>query len=316
MRNYKSLIACFIYASIIIIVSQLTTYGVDYDSTIQYVSNDCKKELLTNLNTVDNEMLANNPNYSMEANISKRETFNVKTSITYYPIITVWTNKETKVYSNMNKNSKVIDTLYQGYKLQIEEIDENWCRILSTDTYIKTDNISYEEVTKNLNITKWVTCNLNFRKNANKKSKIIKTLKPGTTVIVNDSSNGWSKITVDGVVGFVLDKYLSNTKYIPPKEISLGVFKITHYCNCSICCGQYAGMGKTASGAKLQEGITIAIDPNIIPYGTKIMINGNTYIAQDCGGGVKGNHIDIYCSTHKEALAKGCYTVEVFKVNE
>ena len=48
----------------------------------------------------------------------------------------------------------------------------------------------------------------------------------------------------------------------------------------------------------------------------QLQIIEHTYIAQDCGGGVKGNHIDIYCSSHKEALANGTYTVEVFKVNE
>lgn len=306
---------CFIYSFIIILVSQLTTYGVDYDSTIQYVDSE-DKVLSTNLNTV-NEKLTNSTNYTNDdISIEKNDIPIVKESMTTYPIVTVWTNKKTKVYSDMDKKSKVVDTLYQGYKLQIEQIDEKWCRVLSTQTYITTDNISYEKVTKNLNITKWVTCDLNLRSKAKENSKLLKTLKPGSTVVVNDTNDGWSKVTIGNNVGYVKDKYLSKTKYIPPKEKSLGKFKITHYCNCSICCGKYAGMGLTASGAKLQAGITIAVDPKVISYGTKITINGHTYIAQDCGGGVKGNHIDIYCSSHKEALANGTYTVEVFKVNE
>lgn len=306
---------CFIYSFVIIIISQLTTYSVDYDSTIQYVDSE-DKALSTNLNTV-NEKLTNSTNYTNDdISIEKNDIPIVKESMTTYPIVTVWTNKKTKVYSDMDKKSEVVDTLYQGYKLRIEQIDKKWCRILSTQTYITTDNISYEKVTKNLNITKWVTCDLNLRSKAKENSKLLKTLKPGSTVVVNDTNDGWSKVTIGNNVGYVKDKYLSKTKYIPPKEKSLGKFKITHYCNCSICCGKYAGMGLTASGAKLQAGITIAVDPKVISYGTKITINGHTYIAQDCGGGVKGNHIDIYCSSHKEALANGTYTVEVFKVNE
>lgn len=315
MRKYKDLITCFIYAMIIIVVSQLTTYGVDYDSTIQYVSNEDKEALFTDLNTV-NEKLTKTKAYIMEANVSKNEIPIVKSSMTYYPIVTVWTKQETQVFSDMDKNSEIVDNLYQGYNLQIEEIDENWCRILSTQTYITTDNISYEEVTKNLNITKWVICDLNLRKDNNEDSELLDTLKPGSTVTVNDTVDGWSKITTDNKQGYVKDKYLSETEYIPPKEISLGNFKITHYCNCSICCGKWAGMGLTASGAKLEEGKTIAVDPKVIPFGTELIINGNTYVAQDTGSGVKGNHIDIYCSSHEEALANGTYTVEVFKVNE
>lgn len=315
MRKIKNLMNCFIYSFIIILVSQLTTYGVDYDSTIQYVDSE-DKALSTNLNTV-NEKLTNSTNYTNDdISIEKNDIPIVKESMTTYPIVTVWTNKKTKVYSDMDKKSEVVDTLYQGYKLRIEQIDEKWCRVLSTQTYITTDNISYEKVTKNLNITKWVTCDLNLRSKAKENSKLLKTLKSGSTVVVNDTNDGWSKVTIGNNVGYVKDKYLSKTKYIPPKEKSLGKFKITHYCNCSICCGKYAGMGLTASGAKLQAGITIAVDPKVISYGTKITINGHTYIAQDCGGGVKGNHIDIYCSSHKEALANGTYTVEVFKVNE
>lgn len=93
----------------------------------------------------------------------------------------------------------------------------------------------------------------------------------------------------------------------------LGKFTLTAYCNCSICCGQYAGMGITASGKKLKAGTTVAVDPKKIPYGTKLIINNHEYEAQDCGGGIKGNHIDIYFATHKECLKFGKQEAEVYK---
>ena len=77
-----------------------------------------------------------------------------------------------------------------------------------------------------------------------------------------------------------------------PKYVSLGEFKLTAYCDCMKCCNKTDGI--TASGTKATQGRTIAVDPKKIPYGTKIIINGNTYVAEDCGGSIKGNRIDIF----------------------
>ncbi len=44
------------------------------------------------------------------------------------------------------------------------------------------------------------------------------------------------------------------------------------------------------------------------------MINGNIYTAEDCGGGVRGDHIDIFFNTHSEARNQGVQYAEVFLV--
>ena len=77
-----------------------------------------------------------------------------------------------------------------------------------------------------------------------------------------------------------------------------------------MCCGKTDGI--TATGTKAISGRTIAVDPNVIPYGTEIVIDGHTYIAEDCGGAIKGNRIDVYFDTHSEALQHGVKQVEVF----
>jgi 3D (Asp-Asp-Asp) domain-containing protein len=69
----------------------------------------------------------------------------------------------------------------------------------------------------------------------------------------------------------------------------------------------------TSTGIKPQAGKTIAVDPKIIPYGSKVIIPqmGKTYIAQNTGPAVvskkasKGKNIvvDIYCKTKAEADA-------------
>ena len=91
---------------------------------------------------------------------------------------------------------------------------------------------------------------------------------------------------------------------------SLGTFKLTYYCACEICCNVETGI--TATGTPVVEGRTIAVDPNVIPYGTEVIINGHVFTAEDCGGGVNGNHIDIYVSDHQRALDLGVGQAEVY----
>ena len=84
----------------------------------------------------------------------------------------------------------------------------------------------------------------------------------------------------------------------------LGEFTITYYDACTKCCGKTDGI--TASGAVVREGVTVAVDPKVIPLGTYIYIEGIGYrVAQDIGGAIKGNRIDVYVNTHTEALELG-----------
>lgn len=88
-----------------------------------------------------------------------------------------------------------------------------------------------------------------------------------------------------------------------------GVATITHYCNCSACCGKWAG-GGTASGTVPTAGRTVAAD---LPFGTRLLINGHEYIVEDRG--VSGCWVDIYCDSHSEALARGMYQTEVYIID-
>lgn len=93
----------------------------------------------------------------------------------------------------------------------------------------------------------------------------------------------------------------------------LGKFKITHYCPCSICCGPWSN-GITSTGVIATTNHTIAVDPSQIPYGSKVVINGQVYVAEDCGGAIKTNCIDIYVATHAEGEAKGVYYTDVYLI--
>lgn len=103
---------------------------------------------------------------------------------------------------------------------------------------------------------------------------------------------------------------------VPEIEIqyeSLGMYTITHYCSCSKCCDKTDGI--TASGTKVTPNRTIAA-PKEFPFGTKLLINGQEYVVEDRGGAIKSNRLDIYCSSHIEALQKGIIHCEVFKIIE
>ena len=93
---------------------------------------------------------------------------------------------------------------------------------------------------------------------------------------------------------------------------NLGVFDLTYYCACEICCDVETGI--TATGTPVVEGRTIAVDPSVIPYGTQVIINGHVFTAEDCGGAVRGNHIDIYVNDHQTALELGRNQAEVYLV--
>ena len=93
---------------------------------------------------------------------------------------------------------------------------------------------------------------------------------------------------------------------------SLGLFRTTAYCPCYKCS---EGWGRrTSSGAIARSGHTIAVDPRVIPMGSKVMIGGVIYTAEDRGGGVKGNHIDIFYDTHGQTRQHGSFMQEVFLV--
>lgn len=102
-----------------------------------------------------------------------------------------------------------------------------------------------------------------------------------------------------------------------PKLKSLGVFNLTAYCTCKICCGKNSPEvtgrpSKTRSGTHPVQGRTVAVDPKVIPLGTHIFINGHEYVAEDTGSWVDGKDVDIFFNSHREALIFGRQKAEVF----
>ena len=89
-------------------------------------------------------------------------------------------------------------------------------------------------------------------------------------------------------------------------------YKVTAYCSCAKCCGKTNG--RTASGTRATAGRTVAASGKFA-FGTKLNIGGNTYVVEDRGGAISGNRIDIYVSSHAEALRWGVRYLPVSVIN-
>lgn len=87
---------------------------------------------------------------------------------------------------------------------------------------------------------------------------------------------------------------------------------VTAYCPCEACCGAWAD-GLTAAGLPAEPGI-VAVDPEIIPLGSVVVIDGQKYLAADTG--VSGLHVDVCMTDHEAAAAFGVRTAEVWVETE
>lgn len=76
----------------------------------------------------------------------------------------------------------------------------------------------------------------------------------------------------------------------------------------------YVAGGTTASGVSAAPGV-IAVDPSVIPLGTKLYIPGIGIVrAEDTGGAIRGNRIDICFASYAQAEQWGRQTVTIYEI--
>ena len=118
----------------------------------------------------------------------------------------------------------VIKTLSKGTEVTVISSSNGWSKVnvggvsgyVSSDylssTKPSTGSSSSNESTSNSTSTMYTTDRLNLRKGAGTSYSVITTLDKGVAVTVHSSSNGWSKVSVNGMTGYVSSSYLSSTK--------------------------------------------------------------------------------------------------------
>ena len=146
-------------------------------------------------------------------------------------------------------------------------------------------------------------------------------LDEGTTKVVTEGVEGKAKVTykvtyVDGVE--------SSRSEISRETLTAAVDKVVANGTRINFDGQsysrklvvkayaYTGGGTTAMGTRARVG-EIAVDPSVIPLGSEVYIEGvGARRAEDTGGNIVGNTIDIYMDTNVECISWGARYVTIY----
>ena len=233
---------------------------------------------------------------------------------------------------------KILKVFPEGEQLKILSESDGWYKVQNSDGEIGWSNAKYikasdKEVdwsnkdTEDTNGT--VKSNANVRKGASTKYEVVGTLKAGQKIKVISSLDGWYKVKLsDGTVGWTYGshidssvslKYTDYTKSSSSKSSSKSSSSAKSSNSYNVSKGKmvvsataYSGDSITATGTKPKWG-TIAVDPSVIPYGTKVYIPrfDKVFIAEDRGGGIKGNKIDIFMNSESDCYNWGVRSVTI-----
>lgn len=151
------------------------------------------------------------------------------------------------------------------------------------------------------------------------KTKVVKTtaIKYGQTRVVSAGKSGTAKVTykLNYVNGKLTGQEAVKTVYIEEpvdKVVETGKkYKAVYTMEATA----YTGSGTTASGLAAGTG-RIAVDPSVIPLGTKVYVQGyGEAVAADTGGAIVGNRIDLWFSTEAMCQTFGRRTLKLYVLN-
>ena len=162
-------------------------------------------------------------------------------------------------------------------------------------------------------IPMWVTDDVNVRMAPGFDGEIVDVLETGEevkTLMTVQRERSWTIIETEAGLRAVCADYLTEEEPKPAMHL-YGNCRITFYDAGPCCCGTYAS-GITASGSPVQVNHTVA--NGSLPFGTRLMIDGQEYVVEDRGVGEF--EIDIYVATHEEANQRGLYYTDVWILEE
>jgi 3D (Asp-Asp-Asp) domain-containing protein len=128
----------------------------------------------------------------------------------------------------------------------------------------------------------------------------------GTLQAVKDFQ-AYSGLTSDGVVGSETISYMERERSGPSRYNRSFVMSATAYTRFDDGNGSY-----TYRGNLLRKGL-VAVDPSVIPLGTRLYIPGYGFaVADDIGGAIRGSKIDLAFDNRSDALQFGVQRVTVY----
>lgn len=193
-----------------------------------------------------------------------------------------------------------IDSLSKGTDVEILEVKDNWLKITSEDKkigwvseeYILTETQA-KQLEKEASVTKKATSQNNNKVESN-----------------NDENN--NKEVQSTPQNNNTKEEQTTTSNNNTEEDKTTTSNNNNGRSMTVNASAYSGHTITATGTTPKWG-TIAVDPSVIPYGTKVYIPkfDRVFIAEDCGGAIKGNKIDIFMNSEAECNSFGRQNIEI-----
>ena len=233
--------------------------------------------------------------------------------------------REELTWSEEDTLSQDLDTMvYEGLNLAITSIvveEETYTETIAFETtYVDDDNMkkgAEKVITEGQEGEKSITAKVTFVNGTETNREILNeeviteavdaVVSVGTGKNVKTFGNG-SVVIGNGTITLENGKVLT---YSGTRTV-----KATAYTHTDAGCNK-----KTATGTTVHWG-TVAVDPRYIPYGTKMFIVSNDgymiygeAVAEDCGGAIKRDKIDLYMPTRSQCLSFGRRTCTIYFLN-
>ena len=212
-------------------------------------------------------------------------------------------SKRIKISNKSEKEIQIAKVTEGGTQTSLDEILKNYAPVTEK---IVTEEVAipFETITKDVSDGSEDTTNRVLREGQDGIKLVTYKVKYQNDIEIEKT------VLSEEITKEPIDKIVQVKKNVTSRSLSVDrtsnsgtkYFKVTAYCSCSKCCGKKTG--RTASGTKATAGRTVAASSQF-KFGTKLNINGKTYVVEDRGGAVKGNKIDVYMNSHAEALAWG-----------
>lgn len=211
-----------------------------------------------------------------------------------------------------------VNTTAESSKLVLAQAPAIYSEIKESN-YFKSEP-KIDETEEEKNILSNIYSSVGSSSDTNEESVTSTPIESSEDISISEENSSFieeNSSTVEENSSYISEGVEEETEDNPNEQVEselsyIGEFKITWYCGGYCCNGKWAG--KTASGATPSEGVTIAVDPKVIPLGTKVYIEGIGWrIAQDTGGAIKGNKIDVFVSDHNNIPSIGVTYCNVYR---
>lgn len=279
-KNSKIIINCLV--TILLLGGLLTGYWSIKKEDVSLIVRGEGKSVNSFAKNVEDLLKENNVTYDendiIEPSLDTKLQDNMKVNVTYVDVVTVSEHEridyETKIKEDSNLEKGVTKVIQEGKQGRKVTI--------------------YEEVYHNNKLVSKVV-----------EEEIIREKPVAKIITKGTNTSNYAKVSLKNS-----DKLKGTTSYkLSGSNYSSSGKKL------AVSATAYSGGGITATGTRARWGV-IAVDPRVIPYGTKVYIPqfNMTFTAEDCGGGIKGNKIDIYMNSDSSCYNWGKRSIDIYIV--